>query len=78
MSLLPRDEEDKEQIITFDNILELIHSRNISVIVEGVETIEQVKLLDKRDLTGYQGYYFSRPISYDLFIEYLNNKKLGK
>ena len=43
-----------------------------------VETIKQLKLLDIRDLTGYQGDCFSRPISYDLLIEYLNNKKLGK
>ncbi|MEX0739192.1 MAG: bifunctional diguanylate cyclase/phosphodiesterase [Pseudohongiella sp.] len=49
-------------------IINLAHSLNMEVIAEGAETMEQVDFLREHKCDQVQGYYFSRPISYDDFI----------
>lgn len=44
-------------------IIELVKSRGRKVIVEGVSTAEQVDVLRTMDCDGFQGFYFSRPLS---------------
>ncbi|TFH75446.1 bifunctional diguanylate cyclase/phosphodiesterase [Gammaproteobacteria bacterium LSUCC0112] len=46
-------------------IINLAHSLNMKVIAEGAETIGQVDFLREHQCDQVQGYYFSRPISYD-------------
>jgi diguanylate cyclase (GGDEF)-like protein len=43
-------------------IIGIGHSLNLSVIAEGVETIEQAALLHRLQCDELQGYYFSRPV----------------
>ena len=43
-------------------ILGIAKSLRVSVVAEGVETEEQVRLLKKLGCTLVQGYYFSRPM----------------
>ena len=40
----------------------MAHSLNLDVVAEGVETGEQLKLLNDLGCDVAQGYYFSRPI----------------
>ena len=40
----------------------MAHSLNLDVVAEGVETGEQLKLLNGLGCDVAQGYYFSRPI----------------
>lgn len=49
-------------------MINLAHSLNMEVIAEGAETIEQVNFLREHECDQVQGYFFSRPISYDDFI----------
>ncbi len=49
-------------------IINLAHSLNMEVIAEGAETVEQVDFLREHECDQVQGYFFSRPISYDDFI----------
>jgi len=46
-------------------MIQLTKQLNIRHVIEGVETLEQVKMIE--DLGGqcYQGYYFSKPVSFD-------------
>ncbi|MET0091301.1 MAG: EAL domain-containing protein [Candidatus Thiodiazotropha sp.] len=46
-------------------ILAMSDSFNISVIAEGVETLEQKKLLEKFGCQYFQGYLFGKPMSLD-------------
>jgi len=48
-------------------IMNLAKNRNKKTVVEGVETFEQLKILEKFPDTFIQGYYFSRPLSIDDF-----------
>jgi diguanylate cyclase (GGDEF)-like protein/PAS domain S-box-containing protein len=50
-------------------IIEMAHSLNLGVIAEGVELKEQIDILQKYNCDTIQGYYFSKPLSYELFKE---------
>lgn len=52
-------------------IITLAHQLGITVIAEGVETIEQLRILQNQKCDVLQGYFFSRPISDEDFIELL-------
>lgn len=51
------------------SIQEIASSMGLSTVVEGVETREQVEILKGLGYNCFQGYYFSRPISPDEFLE---------
>lgn len=52
-------------------IINLAHQLGISVIAEGVETIEQLRILQSQMCDILQGYFFSRAISEEDFLELL-------
>lgn len=58
------DESDRAIVLT---IITMAHGLGISVIAEGVETVEQRELLLESGCTKYQGYLYSRPIVIDEF-----------
>ena len=49
---------------------------NISSLAEGVETEEQLSVLQKLGCSLIQGYFFSKPIPYAKFEEAYLNKSL--
>jgi len=49
-------------------IVALGKSLDLNIITEGVETELELKCLENLECKNYQGYYFSRPISYDKFF----------
>ncbi|QOV89764.1 bifunctional diguanylate cyclase/phosphodiesterase [Humisphaera borealis] len=52
-------------------ICTLAGNLNFKVVAEGVETVEQVALLQALDCQFAQGYHFSRPLSADNVVKYL-------
>lgn len=54
----------------------MIHEMNLRVVAEGVETAEQLAELEKIGIDYIQGFYFSKPLEKEKFIEFLkeNNK----
>ncbi|QQO07819.1 sensor domain-containing protein [Breznakiella homolactica] len=53
-------------------LTDLAHHLGMSLICEGVETEEQFMLLQKYGIDYAQGYYFSRPLTYDQLRQELN------
>jgi len=51
-------------------IIQLAKSLNMEVIAEGVETEKEVSCLIELGCYKFQGYYFSRPITFDKLLEY--------
>ena len=41
----------------------------MEVIVEGVETVEHIKMLKENNCYMAQGFYFDRPLSKERFVE---------
>ncbi|MEY8321043.1 GGDEF and EAL domain-containing protein [Lachnospiraceae bacterium 46-61] len=61
------------------NMIELAHSVNIRVCVEGVETVEERTVLKKLSPDVIQGYYFGRPETPDKFYEkFITKAKEGE
>ncbi|MDQ3201332.1 MAG: EAL domain-containing protein [Pseudomonadota bacterium] len=56
-------------------IISLGRSLNLTIIAEGVETLEQLEFLKAHQCEEVQGYYFSKPVEPDAFVQYLNSVK---
>lgn len=63
--------ENENDTYIAGTIISLAHQLGITVIAEGVETIEQLKILQDQMCDILQGYFFSRAISEEDFIELL-------
>lgn len=63
--------ENKNDAYIAGTIINLAHQLGITVIAEGVETIEQLRILQNQMCDILQGYFFSRAISEQDFLELL-------
>ncbi len=52
-------------------IISMAKSLRLEVIAEGVETKQQLNFLAKNNCDEIQGYYFSRPLVFEAFLEFL-------
>lgn len=64
--LMKTDDEHKRHII-MHNIISMAKQLGMKTVCEGVETLEQVKMLQEMQCDIAQGYYYSKPISVDEF-----------
>jgi diguanylate cyclase (GGDEF)-like protein/PAS domain S-box-containing protein/hemerythrin-like metal-binding protein len=65
---------DKEDQAIVRTIIAMATSLNLNVIAEGVETTEQLQILQNLGCTHYQGYLFSRPVTIENLEELLHTK----
>ena len=70
------DDEKTRAIVKF--LIELGHSNNMEVIVEGAETKEQVEMLRKMKVDTIQGFYFSRPLNLTGYNELIKSNQFEK
>jgi len=68
---LPQDPEDKA---ICQAIIAMGKSLNLTVVAEGVETLEQQTFLHDNACDEMQGFFFSKPISGDQFAELLRQR----
>lgn len=61
-SFLPKSASDGKQYVMFKHLISLAKDIGLDCIVEGVETIEHVKMLKENQCFLAQGYYFDRPL----------------
>ncbi|PSL13875.1 EAL domain-containing protein (putative c-di-GMP-specific phosphodiesterase class I) [Marinobacterium halophilum] len=64
---------DDEEIVRA--IINLAHNLNKQVIAEGVETRAQLEFLIRHDCDQVQGYFFSRPVCLDQFLNLLSTNR---
>ncbi|MBF0446347.1 MAG: EAL domain-containing protein, partial [Magnetococcales bacterium] len=64
---------DKGDKAIVNAIIAMAHSLNQTVIVEGVETVAQLKIMQDLSCNEMQGFLFSAPIQVDKFTEMLKN-----
>lgn len=51
----------------------MLHALGMRVVAEGVETKEMLEALERLGCDYIQGYYFSRPVPEEAFLEYVKN-----
>ncbi|MEO8006254.1 MAG: GGDEF domain-containing response regulator [Betaproteobacteria bacterium] len=56
----------------------LARSLDLSLVAEGVETVEQRTFLEKQQCDRMQGYLLSKPLAVDQVVRFLSGIKLGK
>jgi EAL domain-containing protein (putative c-di-GMP-specific phosphodiesterase class I) len=54
--------ETKEGEILFTAIMSMAHALGMTVVAEGVETVEQVRILQGLSCDEIQGYFISKPL----------------
>ncbi|MCJ8148643.1 putative bifunctional diguanylate cyclase/phosphodiesterase [Shinella sedimenti] len=54
--------ENRRNRVLLKSIFDMAHMLEFVVVAEGVETLEQLRLLRSFDCTAFQGYYFGRPV----------------
>ncbi|MFM4902224.1 putative bifunctional diguanylate cyclase/phosphodiesterase [Aeromonas hydrophila] len=72
---IPFNEQDR---LLLDGIINIVHNLGMQVVIEGVETREQLNFLCQKGCAFTQGYLLSRPLAYDDLTEYLqlNDKSM--
>lgn len=70
-SFLWESEKDPVRKVIFLNMLSLIRGLERRSVAEGVETEKQKQMLIQKGTDYLQGYYFSKPLPEDQFLEYL-------
>lgn len=63
---------DPDDAAITSTIITMAHSLQLKVIAEGVETPEQLAFLKAQRCDEIQGYWFSRPLSADACLDFLN------
>ncbi len=56
---------------------DMIQGLGLKVVAEGVETAEQLQKLERLGIDYIQGYYFSKPIEQDRYLEFLKVKNVS-
>ena len=54
-----------------DAAIHMIHGMNMQIVSEGIETAEQYHTMEKLGISYIQGYYFSKPLPENDFIQFL-------
>ncbi len=65
---------EKDEII-IGSIAKMIHDLHASIVVEGVENQDNVDMIHRFKGDVSQGYFYSKPIPKEIFLEYVSNFK---
>ncbi|WP_324041776.1 putative bifunctional diguanylate cyclase/phosphodiesterase [Aeromonas caviae] len=71
---IPFNEQDR---LLLDGIINIVHNLGMQVVIEGVETREQLNFLCQKGCAFTQGYLLSRPLPFDDLTEYLSLNRQG-
>ena len=71
MSLVRQIETNPKSRSILKSIIAMAHELGMQLVAEGAETEEQVVFLRENDCDCIQGYYYSKPLPEDEFLEYL-------
>jgi EAL domain-containing protein (putative c-di-GMP-specific phosphodiesterase class I)/GGDEF domain-containing protein len=63
--------KNKKAFITLEYMVKMLKSLNIEIVAEGVETLEQAEKLQELGIDFFQGFYFSKPVSEESFMEFI-------
>jgi EAL domain-containing protein (putative c-di-GMP-specific phosphodiesterase class I) len=63
--------EEKQECLLLDGMINLVKSLGMTLIIEGVETNDQLAYLKQRQCSYIQGFLFSKPLPFNELICYL-------
>lgn len=69
--------DDANDAAIVDAIIAMSHRLQLDVVAEGVETKEQLAFLQAHDCERVQGYYFSKPLNFSAFSQFIEQDVQG-
>ena len=72
-SILWGAQESEMGRILLESTIRMLRQMGRRILVEGVETQEQIDLLRRLSVDYAQGYYFSKPLPKEQFIHYIEH-----
>lgn len=69
--------DNSEKIAIVEAVTNLSHSLGFSVVVEGVESLEELEVIDRLGCDQVQGYYYCKPIPAELVPQWLAQQARG-
>lgn len=57
-----------------DAMNSMVHDMGLKIVAEGIETKEQLEVMEQLGIDYIQGYYFARPLPADVYLEFLTNQ----
>ena len=57
-----------------DAAMHMIHGMGLEIVAEGIETEEEYRKMEEIKINYIQGYYFSRPLPEQAFLEFMNRE----
>jgi len=67
-------DNDENDAVIVRSTIDLAHNLGFSVVAEGIENSETLDLLVMLGCDGAQGYHFSKPLSSDKFLSWLQQQ----
>ena len=61
--------------VILSNVITMINRLHIKIVAEGVETLEQVERLCALEVDYLQGYYYSKPLKGEDYLEYIRSRR---
>lgn len=65
---------DKKAKFVMEAAMHMIHDLKLKIVSEGVETKEQMEKISSLGIDYIQGYYFSKPLPGDEFLQYIKRE----
>lgn len=69
---------NEKTYIAMNSTIAMLKQLNMKIVAEGIETAEQVSTLSQMGCDYLQGYYFSRPVNQNEFLELLKQQQPEK
>ncbi|MEO1927119.1 MAG: EAL domain-containing protein [Nautiliaceae bacterium] len=73
MSFIKNIEKSDKDLAIVETIINFAHKFKLKTIAEGIETEQQIKILQKLKCDYLQGYYFAKPMSFENLKNFLKN-----
>lgn len=70
-SIIDRAGESEEGKILIESLAAMVKKMGKKIVAEGIETKEQLEHMERIGIDYIQGYYFSKPLPEDEFVEYV-------
>lgn len=66
--------ESRKALVTLKYMIALIRELNMGILAEGIETEEQGKMLEELKCEFFQGYYYSKPLPEQQYLELIRSE----
>ena len=70
------DKESKNGKLLLPNLIKMINELGYQIVAEGIETEEMVQMLSENGVEYIQGYFFSRPVPENAFLDFMKKHQL--